>query len=205
QGQVILIAHQKDVGLLTLGMLGTVWSTSSGVTAIIDTLNQAYDVTETRPWWRVRTISLVLTVALAVFIVLSFALVMVGPTLAEPLAARLYLGPAFEWTWKIAQWPVVFGVVALAIGLIYYYAPDADQRWIWIWPGACLSTALWLAISLGFKYYVKHFTSYPSTYGAIGGVIVMLLWFYVSALAVLVGAELSAELAHAASDAKRPG
>ena len=80
---------------------------------------------------------------------------------------------------------------------IYYYAPDAEQDWIWITPGSVLATLLWLVISLGFKFYVSHFASYNATYGAIGGVIVLMLWFYVSALAVLVGAELNAEIEHA--------
>src|SRR5437660_12398634 len=95
QAQVILIAHQKDAGLLTLGMLGTIWSTSSGVTAIIDTLNQAYDIQEGRPWWKVRAISLALTVSLAIFVVVAFGLVLVGPTLAEKVAVWMHLGPAF--------------------------------------------------------------------------------------------------------------
>jgi hypothetical protein len=103
------------------------------------------------------------------------------------------------------QWPVVFGLVAFAIAMIYYYAPDAEQEWIWITPGSLLATVLWLLISLGFKFYVVHFTSYNATYGAIGGVIVLMLWFYVSALAVLMGAELNAEIEHASPYGKEPG
>src|SRR5262245_4304854 len=101
--QVLKIAHEKNGGLLTLGMLGTIWSTSSGVNAIIDTLNQAYGIHEERPWWKVKALALGLTVSLAVFIVVSFALVVVGPTTAETVAAWFHLGPAFEWTWKILQ------------------------------------------------------------------------------------------------------
>jgi membrane protein len=205
QDQILKIAHEKNGGLLTIGMLGTIWSTSSGVTAIIDTLNQAYDIQESRPWWKVRLLALGLTLALALFIVISFALVLVGPTLAEKVAVWLHVGPAFAWTWKILQWPVVFGLVAFAMAMIYYYAPDAEQEWIWITPGSILATLLWLLISLGFKYYVVHFTSYNATYGAIGGVIVLMLWFYVSALAVLIGAELNAEIEHASPYGKEPG
>src|SRR5437773_1245125 len=180
QDQVLKIAHDNNGGLLTLGMIGTIWSTSSGVTAIIDTLNQAYDIQEGRAWWKVQLIALALTFALALFIVVSFALVLVGPTLAEHAAAWLHVGPAFAWTLKIVQWPIVFALVALAVGLVYYYAPDARQEVIWIVPGALVATALWLLLSLGFKLYVAHFASYGATYGAIGGVIVTMLWFYVS-------------------------
>jgi membrane protein len=205
QDQILKIAHEKNGGLLTLGMLGTIWSTSSGLNAIIDTLNQAYDIQEGRPWWKVKLIALGLTVSLAFFIVISFTLVVVGPTLAEKAAMWAHMGPAFALGWKILQWPVVFVLVALAVALIYYYAPDAVQEWVWITPGSLLATTLWLAISLGFKFYVSHFTSYNATYGAIGGVIVLMLWFYLSALAVLVGAELNAEIEHASPYGKNPG
>lgn len=205
QDQITKVAHSQNGGLLTLGMLGTIWSTSSGVNAIISTLNQAYDIQEGRPWWKVKAIALGLTISLAIFIVVSFALVLVGPTLAEKIAGWFYLGPSFEWTWKILQWPVVFGLVSLAIAIVYYYAPDAEQQWIWITPGSVFATALWLLISLGFKFYISNFTSYNATYGTIGGVIVLMLWFYVSSLAVLVGAELNAEIEHASPYGKEPG
>ena len=205
QEQLLKIANGKSAGLLTLGMLGTIWSTSSGMTAIVDTLNQAYDIQESRPWLKVRLMAIGLTIALAVFIVASFALVLVGPTLAEQVAARAHMGPAFTWTWWILQWPVVFALVALAIALIYYYAPDAVQEFVWITPGSILATALWLLISLGFKFYIANFTSYTATYGLIGGAIVLMLWFYVSAFAVLIGAELNAEIEHTSPYGKEPG
>jgi len=203
--QIVKIAQGKSGGLLTLGMMGTIWSTSSGVTAIIDTLNQAYGVQESRPFWKVKAVALGLTVGLALFIVISFALVLIGPTVAEKLAVWLHLGPAFEWTWKIVQWPVVFSLIALAMAIIYYFAPDVEQDWVWITPGSVFSTVLWLIISLGFKLYVSHFGSYNATYGAIGGVIVTLVWLYVSSLAVLIGAELNAEIEHASPYGKERG
>ncbi len=205
QGQIVKIAQDKDGGLLTLGMFGTIWSTSSGVTAIIDTLNQAYGIREGRPWWKVKAIALGLTVALAVFIVTAFALVLVGPTAAEKLAVWAHLGSVFEWTWKILQWPIIFSLIAFAVAIIYYFAPDAEQEWVWITPGSVFATVLWLLISLGFKFYVSRFGSYNATYGAIGGVIVTMVWLYVSSLAVLVGAELNAEIEHASPYGKEPG
>jgi membrane protein len=205
QDQILKIAGNKNGGLLTLGMLGTIWSTSSGVSAIIDTLNQAYDIQESRPLWKVKMLALGLTVGLALFIVVSTILVLVGPTLAEKVAAWFHLGPAFAWTWKILQWPVVFALVAFAIAVIFYYAPDAEQEWVWITPGSVLATALWLLVSLGFRFYVTNFSSYNATYGAIGGIIILMTWFYVSALAVLVGAELNSEIEHASPFGKDPG
>jgi membrane protein len=203
--QILEIAQDKDGGLLTLGMLGTIWSTSSGMTAIIDTLNHAYDIQEGRTWWRVRVTAVGLTVALAVFIVGSTVLVVAGPAIADKVAGWFHLGGAFALIWKIVQWPVVFALVTLGIGLIYYYAPDAEQEWVWITPGSILATLLWLLISLGFRLYVTNFGAYTETYGAVGGVIVVMLWFYLSGLAILVGAELNAEIEHASPYGKEPG
>lgn len=204
--QLLRIANNPHGGLLTIGFVGAIWSASSGVAALIDSLNQAYDIQEGRPWWKVRLVTAVgLTVALGIFLVVSFALVLVGPTLAEKIAATFYLGPAFTWTWKIVQWPVVFALVATAVAVVYYYAPDAEQEWVWLTPGSVAATILWLLVSLGFKLYVAKFSSYNATYGTIGGVIVLMLWFYVSALAFLVGAELNAEIEHASPYGKDPG
>src|SRR5438874_2169594 len=146
-----------------------------------------------------------LAVSLAAFIVLSTALVIVGPALAEKVAEWFHLGIVFKWTWLVLQWPLVFGLVSLAIALVYYYAPDAEQDWIWITPGSIVATLLWLLVSLGFKFYVTNFGSYNATYGAIGGAIILLLWMYVSSLAILFGAEMNAEIEHASPYGKDPG
>ena len=121
-----------------------------------------------------------LTLALAVFVLLAFALVLAGPTAAEHIAEATGLGPVFAWAWKILQWPLVLGLVALSAGFVFYFAPDAEQDWVWVTPGALLAAILWLVASLGFKYYVTNFGTYTETYGAIGGVMVLLLWFYLS-------------------------
>ena len=101
--------------------------------------------------------------------------------------------------------PVVFALVATAIGLVYYFAPDAEQDFVWLTPGSVLATFLWLVFSLGFKIYVTNFSDYNETYGTIGGVIVLLLWFYTSGLAILIGAEMNAEIEHASPYGKDPG
>jgi membrane protein len=203
--QLAKIASGEEGGLFTIGMLTTIWSTSAAMTAIIDTLNRAYDIEEGRPWWKVRLIAIALTVGVAVFILFSFGLVLAGPTLAERIAERFYLGDAFEWTWKILQWPVIFALVSAAFAIVYYYAPDAEQDWVWLTPGSIAATTLWLATSLGFKYYVSNLGSYTETYGAIGGVMVLMLWFYMSGLVVLLGAEMNAEIEHASPYGKDEG
>ncbi|HXH06847.1 MAG TPA: YihY/virulence factor BrkB family protein, partial [Vicinamibacterales bacterium] len=199
------LSNRESGGILTFAFLFTIWSTSAAMVAIIGTLNRAYDIQDARPWWKVRLLAVGLTIALALFILISFALVLGGPPLAERLADRFGLGPAFEWSWKILQWPVVFLLVVLAVALVYYFAPDAEQEFVLITPGALTATLLWIAVSLGFRVYVVNFSDYNETYGALGGVIVLLLWFYLSGLAILAGAEMNAEIEHLSPYGKAPG
>jgi membrane protein len=190
--------------MLTFAFLFTVWGTSSAVVSMVSTLNAAYDIVENRAWWKVRLVAIGLTVGLAFFILVSMTLIVAGPTLAERLAQTLHLGLVFEWGWKILQWPVIFAMVSAGIALVYYFAPDAEQDWVWITPGSIFATFLWVLISLGFKLYLARIGSYEA-YGAIGGVMVLLLWFYLSGVAILIGAELNAEIEHASPYGKSAG
>src|SRR5262245_6807324 len=203
--QIRKISESQQGGILTGAFLLTVWSSSGAMVSIISTLNAAYDISEGRPLWKVRLTAIALTVGVALFIVASLALVLVGPGFAGHLANRLHLGTAFTWTWWVVQWPVVFTMVATAIGLVYYYAPDAEQEWVWISPGSIVATSLWVVVSLGFKLYIKYFGNYNETYGTLGAFIVVLTWFYLSGLAILIGAELNAEIEHASPYGKAPG
>jgi membrane protein len=203
--QLKRISNTDSGGILTIGILGAIWSSSAAVVAIIGSLNRAYDIEEGRPWWKVRLTAIGLTVALALLVLSSFTLIVVGPTIAAHLASTFGFGAMFEWTWKILQWPLAFFLVSTAVGLVYYFAPDAEQDWAWITPGALIGTLLWVLVSLAFKFYVANFADYNATYGAVGAVIVLLLWFYVSGLAILVGAELNAEIEHASPHGKDPG
>jgi membrane protein len=198
------LTEGEQGGLLTIGMLTALWSSSAAMTAIIETLNTAYDIDEGRPWWKVRLTAIALTIGLALFIVVAFALVVAGPTLAERLSDRLLLGSTFEWTWKILQWPIVFALVSSAIAIVYYFAPDAEQDWVWLTPGSIAATMMWLIASLGFKYYLANFGGYES-YGIVGGVMVLMLWFYLSGLVILLGAEMNAEIEHASDYGKDEG
>jgi membrane protein len=138
-----------------------------------------------------------LTIALAVFITFSFMLIIFGPQLADALGHRFGLGVAFVWGWKILQWPIAFGLVVIGIGLVYYFAPDAEQEWVWITPGSLLATVLWLLASLVFRLYVVNFGNYQAVYGTVGAAIMLLTWLYLSGFVILIGAELNAEIEHA--------
>lgn len=203
--QIRKIAEGEQGGLLTLGMLLTLWSSSAAMTSIIDTLNTAYDIGEGRPWWKVRLTAIGLTVGVALFILLSFALILVGPALAQRLADLTSLDRTFVVAWTILQWPLVFALAITGVGLIYYFAPDAEQDLVWITPGAIFATVTWLAASLGFKFYVASMGNYTEAYGALGAVMILMLWFYLSALVILMGAEMNAEIEHASPYGKAAG
>lgn len=205
QDQMLKLAESRNGGLVSIGFLIAFWTASSATVSMIDTLDKAYDIVEARPWWRIRLTAMLLTIALALFIVVSFALVIAGPEMADKLTSTFGFGTVFATAWKIVQWPVALFLVSLGIGLVYYFAPDAEQDWVWITPGSVVATLLWLIVSLAFRFYVINFGNYDATYGAIGAVIVLLTWLYLSGLAILVGAEMNAEIEHASPWAKAPG
>lgn len=188
------LLHGDRHSLLTFAIAAAVWSSSSAMTAVITTLNRAYDIEEFRPWWKQRLIAIGLSVMLTVFAVLALTLVLGGADLAEAVAKWIGAGEMFERVWNVAQWPVALFFVVFAVDLIYYIAPNADTRWVWITPGSLLATLLWLLTSFGFKLYLQYVSNIAIVYGALGSVIVLLLWFYLSGFAILVGAELNAEI-----------
>jgi membrane protein len=201
--QLRRISNKDSGGLLTLGFLVAIWSSSAAVVGIIGALNRAYDIEESRPWLKIRLTAIGLTFALAIMVLLSFSLILAGPTVVDWLAERLGFGSFFERAWNVIRWPFAFFLASTAIGLVYYFAPDAEQEWVWITPGAVLATTLWIVVSLAFKLYVANFGNYDNaTYGAMGAVIVLLLWFYLSSL---FGAELNSEIEHASPYGKEPG
>jgi membrane protein len=198
--QLVQIALGPPRGLLALSLLAALWSSSSAMTAIIETLNRAYHVREGRPWWRVRLLAVGLTLVLTTFALAAVGLMMGGPTLARRLERGMGVPGHFDWWWAIAEWPLVFGLMATALGCVYRFAPDVRRRRPWITPGSVAATLLWVLASLGFKWYAGHFGEYQKTYGAIGGVIVALLWLYASGVAILIGAELNAAIDHESAD-----
>jgi membrane protein len=122
--------------------------------------------------------------------------VLIGPDAATRVASWLGTAPIAVWLWSLLRWPVMLFLVILGVDLVYHFAPNRRGRWSWITPGSLLATLLWILISFAFKFYVVNFGTYTATYGAIGGIIVTMLWFYVSSLAILVGAECNGVIDH---------
>jgi membrane protein len=189
--QLMVIAESHSAGLLTFGIIGTVWTASAGMQTLIRTLNFAYHVPETRPWWRVRLRAMVMTLVVPAFALAAMTVVLVGPVVGERLADTLHLSAVFLWSWRILHWPLVFLLVVSGLSFVYTVGPDASHRWQCLIPGACFATGIWIGASLGLRWYVASLATYQKTYGTIGTALVILLWFYVSGLAMLVGAELN--------------
>jgi membrane protein len=192
-------------GKLSFGLIAALWAASSGMSAVMNGLNRAYGVTEARPWWKSQIVSVILTIALAVFIVSALLLVLAGDFIGDFLAGRLGLESFFHSAWAIVQWPLVLGFVLLAFTLLYRFAPDLHGlQWLHTIPGAIVAVVLWLLISLLFKVYLHFFNSYGATYGSLGAVIILMLWLYLTGAAILIGGTVNSEIENAEAEAGEP-
>ena len=178
-----------------IGAFGAVWAGSGAMGSIVKAVNRAYDRLETRPFWKVRLISTVLVVASGLVLASMLLLIVLGGKLGDAIARKAHLSGAFSLFWDVLRWPVAFVAVLLLFALIYYLAPNAEQRsWKWMTPGSFVGGLMWIALSGLFALYTALSGSYSKTYGSLAGGIVLLLWLNYSAWAVLFGAELNAEL-----------
>ena len=184
--------------LVSVGILVTLWAGSNGLASIMSALNIVFDVKEERPWWKRRLLAVVLTLGFSAFIVAALTLIVFGPKLGAVLAGYLGLGDLFTFLWNVVSIPIVIALGLLGIQLVYYMAPAGERRWRWITPGGALALALWLAMSFGLRFYVAHFGNYSATYGSIGGVILLMLWLYLTSVVILLGGEVDSEIVAAA-------
>jgi membrane protein len=190
----IISGKAEAPGLFTFGILFTLWAASGAFAALINALNRAYDVQETRPFWKVRVIAILMTLGLSVLILIGVLLLVLGPQIGEAIANVFGLERTFLVVWEVARWPVALFFMMFTVALLYYFAPDVDQPFRWITPGGLIGIILWVLASVGFNFYVSNFGSYNKTYGSIGAVIVLLLYLYISSLTILFGATLNATL-----------
>lgn len=196
---------QNATGLkLVIGLLAALWSASSGVSAIMTVMNFAYQRKETRGFVTTRlVIAPLLTIALSALMLAALGIVLFGNHAAN-WAGGQGLGPAPVVAWKIVQWPIALLFVVLSFAVLYFYAPDVEQhKWYWITPGSVIGVLLWIIASAGFRTYLHFLNTYSATYGSIAAVIILMLWFYITALALIVGAEINAEIEHAAAERGR--
>jgi membrane protein len=190
-------------GLMSIGALLAAWAGSNIFSALMDSLNRAYDVEETRPWWKRKLIAVAAVGVAGVVLALATIIMLGGEDIAAAMSTRLGLGETGRTIWTVAQFPVATAIlIALAWG-VFWFLPNVRQDWKQVVLGAVLTTLLWIVVTLLFRFYVQNFGSYNKTYGAIGGVIVLLTWMYLSMLTVLIGGELNSEI-HAGTGAINP-
>ena len=181
--------------LLIVGIAIALWSASGYVGAFMRASNAIYEVEEGRPFWKLRPVQIAITLSMIVLISIGAVAVVVTGPLAEEVGNVIGVGGAAVTAWDIAKWPVLVLLVSLMFSVLYWAAPNVKQPGFrWLTPGGMLAVVLWIVASAAFAFYVANFGSYNKTYGSIGGVIVFLIWLWISNIAVLLGAELNAEL-----------
>jgi membrane protein len=192
---------QKDssgsasVAAFVAGLVGALWAASGAMGSIVKAVNRAYERVETRPFWRVRLVSILLVVLSGISTAAMFLLVIAGDPLGRAIADRAHLGGAWDWLWGVCRWPIAFVAILLFFGIVYYLAPNVEVRsWKWITPGSFVGAVLFLALSGLFALYVSFFGSYSKTYGSLAAGVILLLWLNYTAWAILFGAELNSEL-----------
>jgi membrane protein len=203
--QVITQLRQPQHTLLSMGVIVALWSASSAVRATMNALNVAYDVQEGRPAWKLYPLSIFYTIGVAAMLIVAALLLTIGPEAVAWLTRMVGLDRVFVALWAWLRWPAAVFLLTLALAMVYYVAPDAEQEFRFITPGATLAVIVWIAASVAFKYYVGHFADYNATYGSIGTIVVLLLFFFISAAIMLFGAELNAVIEHHVPEGKDPG
>ena len=197
--------QQSKGGLLSVGIVIALWTASAGVRLMMSAMNAAYDVVEGRPIWKRLPLSIFYTVGIAVMLLAAAGLMVTGPQVMSWLAGQIGMEDFVVTLWTILRWPVIVFLLMFAVALIYYVMPDVKQKFRFITPGSVLAVVVWIIASLGFGYYVKTFADYNAMYGSIGAIIVLLLYFYISAAVLLLGAEMNAVIEHMSAEGKNPG
>ncbi len=190
------VTRRRGGAKLSLSLGAALWVASSGMLAVTRSLNRACGRRDSRPWWLRRLVAIVLTATFIALVIAALALLLYGGEMGQAVAARIGLGPTFVLLWQLLKWPLSIVFMVLSFEMIYNYGPDLGSRPIRQWgtPGAVTGVALWLGASFGLRLYLSYFRSYSTTYGSLGAVILLLLWFYLTAFALLIGGEVNCEL-----------
>jgi membrane protein len=186
------LLSQRGGGLLGIGLLAALWSGSMGVGALITTINRAYNIHPKRNLLHQKILSIVLTLALSGFVILSTALVLLGPDLSHEFFRMLGLAGDSQSFWLTLRLPLVLLLNLLALSILYHFAPEAKQRYVWVLPGTVTATLLWFGASSLFRLFLRNFSSYNLTYGSIATFIILMVWLWVSGFIFLLGAEVNA-------------
>lgn len=204
-GVVGEVTGEQRGGLLSFGLLATLWAASSGMYAVMQQLNITYDVREARSFVRGRAVALLLSLVFGLLVIGAFSLIVLGGVIEDWIGNRLGSGGLLLAIFAVFRWIVIVLALLLAFAMIYKYAPNVEQKFTFITPGSLIGVALLILASLVFAFYTSNFADYSATYGSIGAVIILMLWLYVAGLVILVGSEINALLEHYSPKGKRKG
>ena len=199
-----LVASSKP-HLLTLGLAGALYSASRGMNSVRTALNRAYDVKESRPLWKTELLAFGMTIGGGLLLLVGIAVLVAGGSAGQWVAHHFSIADEYVTVLRWIRWPITTVVIMLAAALSYYLLPDVEQRFKFITPGSMIGTLIWFLASWSFGVYASHFGSYDVTYGSIGGVIVLLTWFYITGFILLMGGEMNAIIEDASADGKESG
>ena len=195
EDQLLGIAGTRAQGTFTAGaivsLLLALWGVSGAFRSVMEAMNVMYEIEEDRPFWKVYGISIFLSLGVAVLLITALVLVVFGPEIGGAIADVVGLGFVFELVWNVVKWPFLICVVLFAFALVYYFAPDVEQRFKFVSPGSIVAVTMWLLFSLLFRLYVENFGSYSATFGSFAGIIILMLYIYYSSFIMLVGAQIN--------------
>jgi membrane protein len=180
---------------LSFGIFGTLWAASGGFAALIEALDVAYDVKDDRPFWKTRPLALGLAALTGILLLIALSVMIVGPRFGEWLAGRVHLSQLFVLVWPYIHWSIAVAFTVLAVEAVYFLAPNVKQRFLATMPGAVIAVGCWIGLSYLLGIYFRHFANFNKTYGTLGAAIALMVWLYWTGFALLVGAELNAEIA----------
>lgn len=190
--QIVSVVTTPSGGLLTFGILGTLWSASNAVSAFIKATNEAYDVEETRSFIVQKGIAILLTLFMLVAVIVALVLPIFGGTIIDTISSFLSLPPETEILFQVLRWVISIAVMSIVLAVMYKIAPNKHFPFKEVIIGALIATVLWQLVSLAFSFYVSNFGSYNATYGSLGGLVVLILWFFLTGLILVIGAEINA-------------
>lgn len=205
EGAIAEVTQNQRGSLVSIGAVLTLWAASAGMYALMQQLNITYDVLESRPFWKARGLSMLLTIAFAVLLLVGFGLIVFGGLMQSWLGERFDIGSIGLAAFAVFRWVVIFAMLLFGFAMVYYFAPDVDQEFKYITPGSVIAVAILSAATLGFRYYVENFVNYAATYGSIGAVIILMLLLYITGLVILLGSEINALIEHYSVQGKDKG
>lgn len=189
---------------LSVGLVGTLWAASGGFAATMEALNIAYEVDETRPFWKTRPLAIGLALVIGALLLLALSVMIVGPRFGEWLAVKFHISQLFALAWPYLHWTLSTAFVVLAVEALYFLAPNVKQRFLATLPGAVLAVGCWIGLSYLLGVYFRSFANFNKTYGTLGAAVALMVWLYWTGFAMLLGAELNAEIAKVSAEGKVP-